>query len=249
MIAILFIVVVVVGLIVAVAIYDHYRKWASLTTRPSFLFPPPHHQTLYPLSHRFGWQVVMVKSLPPPTKVGSHGGMAERLKAHVLKTCLVKANVGSNPTPSALQFGYKPCTRRTCWRFLICDYNIKRQTSSCTLLGRCQSGWMGSPAKWVPALKPVAGSNPALSATKHTRFSGVFLFSGRAPPLRGRLSNPALSATKHIRKGVFLFCPNACFSISYNKNGTAFYLQSHFFRITRPWSGISGSGFRKCRQR
>ena len=30
--------------------------------------------------------------------------MAERLKAHVLKTCLVKANVGSNPTPSALRF-------------------------------------------------------------------------------------------------------------------------------------------------
>ncbi|MEY2816925.1 MAG: hypothetical protein RL275_388 [Chloroflexota bacterium] len=57
---------------------------------------------------------LMVKSLPPPTKVGSHGGMAERLKAHVLKTCLVKANVGSNPTPSALQFGYKPCARRKC---------------------------------------------------------------------------------------------------------------------------------------
>ena len=31
------------------------------------------------------------------------GGMAERLKAHVLKTCLGHTNVGSNPTPSAIQ--------------------------------------------------------------------------------------------------------------------------------------------------
>ena len=30
------------------------------------------------------------------------GGMAERLKAHVLKTCLGHTNVGSNPTPSAV---------------------------------------------------------------------------------------------------------------------------------------------------
>ena len=36
----------------------------------------------------------MVKSLSP-------GGVAERLKAHVLKTCLGHTNVGSNPTPSA----------------------------------------------------------------------------------------------------------------------------------------------------
>ena len=32
---------------------------------------------------------------------GLCGGMAERLKAHVLKTCLGHTNVGSNPTPSA----------------------------------------------------------------------------------------------------------------------------------------------------
>ena len=58
----------------------------------------------------------MVKFCPPPEKhtrmiclakyvlvyvSGSHGGMAERLKAHVLKTCLGHTNVGSNPTPSA----------------------------------------------------------------------------------------------------------------------------------------------------
>src|SRR3972149_3635038 len=34
-------------------------------------------------------------------KIVPPGGMAERLKAHVLKTCLGHTNVGSNPTPSA----------------------------------------------------------------------------------------------------------------------------------------------------
>ena len=34
-------------------------------------------------------------------KILAPGGMAERLKAHVLKTCLGHTNVGSNPTPSA----------------------------------------------------------------------------------------------------------------------------------------------------
>ena len=33
------------------------------------------------------------------------GGMAERFKAPVLKTGMVKAIVGSNPSPSALDFG------------------------------------------------------------------------------------------------------------------------------------------------
>ena len=46
---------------------------------------------------------VMVKSLPPQ-EIGHCGGMAERLKAHVLKTCLGHTNVGSNPTPSARRF-------------------------------------------------------------------------------------------------------------------------------------------------
>ena len=41
----------------------------------------------------------MVKSLSP-------GGVAERLKAHVLKTCLGHTNVGSNPTPSDRLSGY-----------------------------------------------------------------------------------------------------------------------------------------------
>ena len=34
-------------------------------------------------------------------KISAPGGMAERPKAHVLKTCLGHTNVGSNPTPSA----------------------------------------------------------------------------------------------------------------------------------------------------
>jgi hypothetical protein len=38
-------------------------------------------------------------------KILQPGGMAERLKAHVLKTCLGHTNVGSNPTPSASRFG------------------------------------------------------------------------------------------------------------------------------------------------
>ncbi len=47
----------------------------------------------------------MVKSPPPLEKsLEPCGGMAERLKAHVLKTCLGHTNVGSNPTPSAIQF-------------------------------------------------------------------------------------------------------------------------------------------------
>ena len=37
----------------------------------------------------------------PYGKMLTAGGMAERLKAHVLKTCLGHTNVGSNPTPSA----------------------------------------------------------------------------------------------------------------------------------------------------
>ena len=39
----------------------------------------------------------------PRNASGLRGGMAERLKAHVLKTCLGHTNVGSNPTPSANQ--------------------------------------------------------------------------------------------------------------------------------------------------
>ena len=51
--------------------------------------------------------------------------MAERTKAPVLKTGMGKPIVGSNPTPSAF----------------LCDFNI--------CLGRCQSGRMGPPAKWL----------------------------------------------------------------------------------------------------
>ncbi len=40
-------------------------------------------------------------------KIVQLGGMAERLKAHVLKTCLGHTNVGSNPTPSAQHLSSK----------------------------------------------------------------------------------------------------------------------------------------------
>ncbi len=40
--------------------------------------------------------------IPSYGKILQLGGMAERLKAHVLKTCLGHTNVGSNPTPSAM---------------------------------------------------------------------------------------------------------------------------------------------------
>jgi hypothetical protein len=47
----------------------------------------------------------MVKWRPLSEKIRRcNGGMAEWLKAHVLKTCLGHTNVGSNPTPSAIQF-------------------------------------------------------------------------------------------------------------------------------------------------
>ena len=42
-----------------------------------------------------------VTARPPKRYNTSAGGVAERLKAPVLKTGLPKGNVGSNPTPSA----------------------------------------------------------------------------------------------------------------------------------------------------
>ena len=59
-------------------------------------------KTMYSSEHsRSPLLNLMVKSPPLPKNSGTSGGMTERLKVHVLKTCLVKANVGSNPTPSA----------------------------------------------------------------------------------------------------------------------------------------------------
>jgi hypothetical protein len=102
----------------------------------------------------------MVKWLPP-------GGMAERLKAHVLKTCLGHTNVGSNPTPSARLVirsdSFSNCPSAT----KVATTNIwggARVAEWARLLSEC----------WV---KPVAGSNPALPATGKIRSEmGVFLF-------------------------------------------------------------------------
>ena len=84
-------------------------------------------------------QLSAVAALEPCGKHGkifSPGGMAERLKAHVLKTCLGHTNVGSNPTPSAR-------------RFAIDDLQIVNLQAYIEL-GRCQSGRMGPPAKRLP---------------------------------------------------------------------------------------------------
>ena len=78
----------------------------------------------------------MVKSFRSRNPSGLRGGMAERLKAHVLKTCLGHTNVGSNPTPSAR-------------RFAIDDLQIVNLQAQIEL-GRCQSGRMGPPAKRLP---------------------------------------------------------------------------------------------------
>src|SRR5215210_2960446 len=85
----------------------------------------------------------MVKSLPP-RRMGLRGGMAERLKAHVLKTCLGHTNVGSNPTPSAESYKFAgfQVAQGTCQHS-----NLKTFKQN---LGRCQSGRMGPPAKRLP---------------------------------------------------------------------------------------------------
>jgi hypothetical protein len=102
----------------------------------------------------------MVKSRPPRNATGAFGGMAERLKAHVLKTCLGHTNVGSNPTPSALS----------------CKQN----------LGRCQSGRMGPPAKRLLGRNPQSQVR-ILSSPPHentSEFETCFRFQSHAP-LRG----------------------------------------------------------------
>jgi hypothetical protein len=56
-------------------------------------------------------------------KIAPLGGMAERLKATVLKTVVAKATVGSNPTPSA---HHSKCTRggarEADWARLLSEY-------------------------------------------------------------------------------------------------------------------------------
>ena len=100
----------------------------------------------------------MVKSFSP-------GGVAERLKAHVLKTCLGHTNVGSNPTPSA--------------RLIRSDSfsNCLSATEVATT-----KKWGGARvAEWARLLsecrvKPVAGSNPALPATKKRVREDAFFY-------------------------------------------------------------------------
>ena len=94
----------------------------------------------------------MVKSLSP-------GGVAERLKAHVLKTCLGHTNVGSNPTPSARLIlrsdSFSNCPRTT-EVVTTQKWGGARVAEWARLLSECR-------------VKPVAGSNPALPAMMKTR--------------------------------------------------------------------------------
>jgi hypothetical protein len=93
----------------------------------------------------------MVKSFSP-------GGVAERLKAHVLKTCLGHTNVGSNPTPSA--------------RLIRSD---SFSNCPCVTEVALQKYWGGARvAEWARLLSEcrgnsVAGSNPAFPAITKTR--------------------------------------------------------------------------------
>ena len=105
----------------------------------------------------------MVKWLSP-------GGVAERLKAHVLKTCLGHTNVGSNPTPSARLIrsdSFSNCPSATSRRIIVATTNNwggARVAEWARLLSECR-------------VKPVAGSNPALPATMKTRPHGrVFVY-------------------------------------------------------------------------
>ena len=60
--------------------------------------------------------------------------MAERLKAHVLKTCLGHTNVGSNPTPSAIHEINWGGARVVEWGRLLSGYRgeiLGRRFESC----------------------------------------------------------------------------------------------------------------------
>src|SRR5215210_3231171 len=134
----------------------------------------------------------MVKSLPP-RRMGLRGGMAERLKAHVLKTCLGHTNVGSNPTPSAIQ--------SVVTTFLAPFVRTVQSSNQKRLKSRLHTIWGGARVvEWGRLLSGYRGeilgrrfeSCPPRH-TEHVR-KGVFLF-GRTPPLRGWYSNSVLPAT------------------------------------------------------
>jgi hypothetical protein len=114
--------------------------------------------------------------------------MTERLKVHVLKTCLVQANVGSNPTPSAENCMIKCPNIEGLFSTSYAPGNLKpsnrirggaRVAEWARLLSEC----------WV---KPVAGSNPVLPATTKTcscrKPEHVFVFN-----LRGVKSLPTFA--------------------------------------------------------
>ncbi len=77
-----------------------------MSIRLGFNIPPAADYTSWALMriYRVGTPDSQANPVCLYGKIFQPGGMAERLKAHVLKTCLGHTNVGSNPTPSAHVF-------------------------------------------------------------------------------------------------------------------------------------------------
>ena len=116
---------------------------------------------------------------------GPFGGMAERLKAHVLKTCLGHTNVGSNPTPSA--------------RFTISDLRLTIRNRKSKIVNR-KLNWGGArvvewgrllSGYWGEILSRRFESCPPRHTENAFRKKRDFAFS-RMPPLMGWYSNPAV---------------------------------------------------------
>jgi hypothetical protein len=108
----------------------------------------------------------MVKSFRPRNVSGLCGGMAERLKAHVLKTCLgLRPTWVRIPLPPPDDSGSNAVSRH---------YMMK--------LGRCQSGRMGPPAKRLPGRNPRSQVRILSSPPQETRsIRGAFSFSITRP--------------------------------------------------------------------
>src|SRR3990170_238141 len=132
-------------------------------------------------------------------KIVPPGGMAERLKAHVLKTCLGHTNVGSNPTPSAHH--HPVVTTSVSMTKATTPAIVKSTVPGKSLLGKIWGG--ARVVEWGRLLSgyrgEILGRRFESCPPRHIRNAfppkawSAFLF-GRTPPLRGWYSNPALAS-------------------------------------------------------